>query len=114
MKIALTALVTAAACFALTAATGLASHSSQKAQVSEKATVVVRIGDYVKVPALDLACLYQPHDTSKQEQGPVLYCDRPSDTNPDSKAAALLISKSHFKVSATGASSWTATIWRHP
>jgi len=108
MKIALTALATAAACFAFTAATGLASRSSRQA------TVVVRIGDYVKIPALDLACLYQAHDSTKQEQGPVMYCDRPSDTNPDSKAAALLISKAHFKVAATGASSWTATIWRHP
>jgi len=108
MKIALTALVTAAVCFAFTAATGLASHSSQKA------TVVVRIGDYVKIPALDLACLYQPKDPDKKEQGPIMYCNRPSDTNPDDKAASLLISKSHFKVSATGASTWTATIWRHP
>ena len=108
MKIALTALVTAAACFAFTAATGLASHSVRQAQVT------VRVGDYVKIPGLDLACLYQAHDPAKKERGAIMYCNRPSDTNPDDRAASLEISKYHFNVSATGATAWTASIWRHP
>jgi hypothetical protein len=108
MKIALTALVTAAACFAVMAATGLAAHSTRQAQI------VVRVGDYVKIPGLDLACLYQARDPAKKERGQIMYCTRPSDTNPDDRAAALQISKYHFNVSATGATGWTTTIWRHP
>jgi hypothetical protein len=108
MKIALTALVTAAVCFAVGAATGLASRSSQQT------TVTVRIGDYLKIPALDLSCLTEAKDPNKQEAGPIVYCFRTSNRNPDDKPAALVISKTHFKVAATGATGWTATIWRHP
>ena len=108
MKLALTAIVTAAICFAVTAATGLASHSSQKT------TYTVRIGDYLKIPGVDLSCLSEAKDPNKQEAGPILYCFRTSNRNPDDKPAVLVISKNHFKVAATGATGWTATIWRHP
>ena len=108
MKFVLTAVVTAAVCFAVTAATGLASHASHKT------TIAVRVGDYVNIPAVDLSCLSEAKDPNKQERGAILYCFRTSNHNPDDKPATLVISKSHFKASATGASSWTATIWRHP
>ena len=108
MKIALTAIVTAAVCVGITAATGFASRSA------EKTTYTVRIGDYLKIPAVDLSCLTEAKDSSKQEAGPIIYCFRTSNRNPDDRPAALVISKSHFKVSASGATAWTATIWRHP
>jgi hypothetical protein len=108
MRVALTAVATAVACFAVTAATGLASHSSTKT------TYTVRVGDYLKIPAVDLSCLTEANDPNKQEAGPIIYCFRTSDRDPDDKPAVLVISKSHFKVAATGASGWTATIWRHP
>ncbi len=108
MKIALTAVLTAAACFAFTAATGLASHRSQLADVT------LRVGDYVKLPALDLACFYPARDPDHHERGPILSCSRTSDTNPDDKPATLQVSKYHFKIAATGASTWTSTVWRHP
>jgi hypothetical protein len=108
MKIALTAIVTAAVCFAVTAATGFASHSSQKT------TIAVKVGDFLNIPAVDLSCLTEKKDPNKQEAGPIVYCYRTSDRNPDDKPAVLVISKNHFKVAATGATGWTATVWRHP
>jgi len=109
MKIALTSLVTAAVCFGITSATGLASHSSTHGR-----GVTIPVGQVVNFPALDLSCLYPAKDPDHQERGAILYCNRPSDTNPDDKPASLLVSKYHFKVSATGASGWTYTVWRHP
>jgi hypothetical protein len=108
MKIALTAILTAAICFAVTAATGFASRSSQKT------TIAVRIGDFLNIPAVDLSCLSKAKDPNKQEAGPIVYCYRTSNRNPDDKPAVLEISKNHFKAAATGATGWTATIWRHP
>ena len=104
MKIALTAIVTAAVCLAATAASGLASHSSRKT------TIAVKVGDYLKIPAVDLSCLSEAKDPNKQEAGAIIYCFRTSNRNPDDKPAVLVISKNHFKVAATGATGWTATV----
>jgi hypothetical protein len=59
---------------AVVAAPALGSHHAVKRDVT------LRTGDYVTIPTLDLECQISRHDPDGHLTGPIIFCDRYSES----------------------------------
>jgi hypothetical protein len=108
MKIALTALVTAVACFATTATTGFASHRTSSSYIT------VHIGEFVYFKGLDVACSTSKADPDHQDRGPIAYCARASEIKNKTHTASVGMSLYHFRLGRSHSNYWDYTVARNP
>jgi hypothetical protein len=110
MKTALvTALLTAAVCFAVTATTGFASQDTASRHLP-----AVKIGDDLTIPSLDLYCAVYRTDPDHLEVGPILYCNRNSADSQHANSRGFGASRFHIFVSTANGNANGYTVTRSP